>query len=232
MKQPVFRTNPILIEGLPGLGFIATISACHLINELNAKKFAEIRSPAFRDLVVSTMESMAHPPIAELYSAHCEEKDLIILYGNTQALTTYGQYELCGKVLDITRNLKCKLVITLGGLRRKGVVGRRNTYCAATDIDTLNSLLKRGLPPIEGSITGIAGILLGLARIYGIKGFCILVETPNLHPDPAAAQIALEMLCKILGVKVSLDNLPKAVEKAKELLQYFKFAEKGFPTFL
>ncbi len=36
--------NPILIEGLPGIGFVANIAALHLIKELKAKKFAEIIS--------------------------------------------------------------------------------------------------------------------------------------------------------------------------------------------
>jgi len=40
--------NPILIEGLPGIGFVANIAALHLINELKAKKFASIVSASFR----------------------------------------------------------------------------------------------------------------------------------------------------------------------------------------
>ena len=34
--------DPILIEGLPGIGFVANIAVLHLINELKAKRFAEI----------------------------------------------------------------------------------------------------------------------------------------------------------------------------------------------
>ena len=49
--------NPVLLEGLPGIGFVANIAALHLIRELNAKAFAEIHSSAFQDLAV-TMENL------------------------------------------------------------------------------------------------------------------------------------------------------------------------------
>jgi len=40
--------DPVLIEGLPGIGFVANISALHLIQELKAKLFAEIHSSSFK----------------------------------------------------------------------------------------------------------------------------------------------------------------------------------------
>lgn len=46
--------DPILIEGLPGIGFVANIAALHLINELKAKRFAEIVSASFQDFAVTT----------------------------------------------------------------------------------------------------------------------------------------------------------------------------------
>ncbi|UCE16919.1 MAG: PAC2 family protein, partial [Candidatus Bathyarchaeota archaeon] len=45
-EKPVLD-NPILIEGLPGIGFVANIAALHLIQRLQAKMFAEIRSSSF-----------------------------------------------------------------------------------------------------------------------------------------------------------------------------------------
>ena len=54
--------DPILIEGLPGIGFVANISALHLINELKAKRFAQIVSASFQDFAVTTEEeALVHP---------------------------------------------------------------------------------------------------------------------------------------------------------------------------
>ena len=45
-EKPVLN-EPVLIEGLPGIGFVANITALHLINELKPTLFAEIQSSAF-----------------------------------------------------------------------------------------------------------------------------------------------------------------------------------------
>jgi proteasome assembly chaperone (PAC2) family protein len=91
--------NPMLIEGLPGIGFVANIVALHLIHELKAKRFARIFSASFQDLAVTTETGEPRSPINELYyyKGYGKSRDLIIWYGNTQALTTFGQYELCGR---------------------------------------------------------------------------------------------------------------------------------------
>ena len=59
--------DPILIEGLPGIGFVANIATLHLINELKAKRFATIVSASFQDFAVTTETGGAYTPINELY---------------------------------------------------------------------------------------------------------------------------------------------------------------------
>ena len=39
--------NPVFIEGLPGVGNVGKLAAEHLVDELNAKKFAEVYSKYF-----------------------------------------------------------------------------------------------------------------------------------------------------------------------------------------
>jgi proteasome assembly chaperone (PAC2) family protein len=103
-EKPVLN-DPVLIEGLPGIGFVANITALHLIKEFKPKLFAEIQSSSFQDLAISTSNGGTFFPTNQLYyyKGRDGERDLIILYGNTQALTTVGQYELCGKILDIVQ---------------------------------------------------------------------------------------------------------------------------------
>ena len=115
--------NPVLIGGLPGIGFVANIAALHLIKELKAKRFAQLRCSSFQDLAVTAESGTTRFPTNELYYHQNSNggRDLIIWYGNTQALTTAGQYELCGRVLDIVKELDCRFIITLGGFRQDEV---------------------------------------------------------------------------------------------------------------
>ncbi len=205
--------NPTLIGGTPGLGLISNIVAAHIIRSLSAKKFGEINSPFFQDIALSTAEGSIRSPTVELF--HCKSgggSDLIILYGNTQALTSYGQYELCGKILDVAQDMGCKLVACSGGLGKESVADVPTVHCTATDLDVLDMLMKHGLRVVQGSIFGMSGVLPGLAKVRGIKGFCLLAETTGIRLDVAAAKAVMEKLDLILGLNVGLANFEKAVE--------------------
>ncbi|MFQ5999471.1 MAG: PAC2 family protein [Candidatus Bathyarchaeia archaeon] len=228
-EKPVL-TDPVLIEGLPGIGFVANISALHLIQELKAKLFAEIRSSYFQDVAVTAEEGKARFPINELYyhKGRDGERDLIILYGNTQALTTVGQYELCGRVLDVAEELGCRYIMTLGGLKREEKVESPKLYCAASDRETLQDALSLGAKIIGGQIFGVAGLLVGLGKLRGMRGFCLLAETLGLYPDATAAREVLNAVCKMLRLKVDLSRLDVAAEATRNILKSFGLA--SLPT--
>ena len=215
--------DPVLIEGLPGIGFVANISALHLIKELKAKLFAEIVSASFQDFAVTTGDGGASSPINELYYCKREDggRDLIIWYGNTQALTTSGQYELVGKVLDLVQELGCRFVISIGGFKKDDVQNVPGIYTAATDLKTMTKALELGTKVMVGHIFGIAGILIGLAKLRGLKGFSILVDTLGMYPDANATRYALTTLGKYLNLDVDLSKVDATADEAKKALESF-----------
>lgn len=215
--------NPVLIEGLPGIGFVANIAALHLIHELDAKLFAEITSSSFQDLAVTTEKGGMRSPINQLYYHKSRDggRDLIIWYGNTQALTTFGQYELCGRVLDLAEELGCHYIITLGGFKKEQTTKKPQIYCAATDPETLKTPLNLGAKIMVGQIFGIAGITIGIAKLRNLKAFSLLVETTGTYPDAEAARQALTALTEFLNLKTDLTRLDLAAEKTKKILESF-----------
>jgi uncharacterized protein (TIGR00162 family) len=221
-EKPKLR-NPVLIEGLPGIGFVANIATLHLIHELRAERFAEIHSSAFQDLAVTTEDGGTRSPLNELYYSKGKEgeRDFVIWYGNTQALTTGGQYELCGRVLDIAKELECKYIITLGGFRQEEVKNPPQIYCAASDQETLQQVLALGPKIMVGQVFGIAGIMVGLARLRGVKSFSLLVDTLGTCPDVEATRAALSVLNRFLGMNVDLSKLNLAAEETKRILESF-----------
>ena len=215
--------DPILIEGLPGIGFVANIAALHLINELKAKRFAAIVSASFQDFAVTTEEGGARSPVNELYYYKREDggRDLILWYGNTQALTTFGQYELCGKVLDIVQELGCRFVISIGGFKKDEVQAVPAIYSAATDLETMKDALGLGTKIMVGHVFGIAGILIGLSRLRNLKGFALLVDTLGMYPDANAARYALSALGKYVNLNVDLSKLDATADQTKKILESF-----------
>lgn len=227
MRERPKLNDPVLIEGLPGIGFVANITANHLIRELNAIRFAEIRSSSFQDYAVTVEDGEMRYPTNELYyyRGAGEERDLIILYGNTQALTTQGQYELCNNVLDVCQELGCSFVVTLGGLKREKKIEKPKIYFAATDKETVNMLLESDAEVIKGQIFGVAGLLVGIGRLRGFHGFCLLAETLGFSPDSLASVKVLNLLCRLLHLKVNVKNVDSTVKITRSLLENFGLIE-------
>lgn len=203
-------TNPVLIEGLPGIGLVANIAVAYLIKKLNAKLFCEIKSSYFHDMAITDESGLLKHPINQLYyfrGDEAGERDLILLHGNTQALTLRGQYELCGRILDIAESLGCGFVISLGGYRPGRTVIKPKLYFAASDNETAKIARDLGIEPLKISIFGVAGLLIGMCRIRGIRGLCLLSETPGNYPDKEAAIELLKALSQILKIKVDFTNL-------------------------
>lgn len=223
IKEKPKLNDPILIEGLPGIGFVANITTLHLIRELKAKRFAKIVSASFQDFAVTTKAGGAHTPINELYYVKREDgkRDMIVWHGNTQALTTFGQYELCGKVLDIAEELGCRFVISIGGFKKDDVSSTPAMYSAATDQETMNVALELGTKIMVGHIFGIAGILIGMCRLRKLKGFSLLADTLGMYPDANAARHALTALNKYLSLNVDFSKLDSTADYIKKTLEAF-----------
>ncbi|RLF78547.1 proteasome assembly chaperone family protein, partial [Thermococci archaeon] len=97
--------DPVFIEGLPGIGLVGKLAAEHLIQELKAKKFAELYSPHFMHQVIVKKDSTVDLMRNEFYywkSPDEDHRDLIIITGDTQVPPTdsYGHFEVVGKMLD------------------------------------------------------------------------------------------------------------------------------------
>jgi uncharacterized protein len=220
-EKPILN-DPILIEGLPGIGFVANIAALHLIKELKATRFVQIFSSSFQDFAITTDDGGARTPINELYYAKRDgERDLIIWYGNTQALTTVGQYELVGKVLDIAQSFGCRFVISIGGFKKDEAQPVPGIYTTATDLETMQQALDLGTKVMVGHVFGIAGLSIGLASINEMKGFSLLVDTPGMNPDVNAARYALLTLGKYLYLEIDLSGLEFSGQEIQKMLESF-----------
>jgi len=206
--------DPILISGLPGIGLVGNIAAVHMIRKLNAEKFGEVYSPYFQDAAFSSVQGTLQRPTIELHACSLpdNDRDLVILYGNTQPMTSYGQYEVSEKILDHAHSLGCRVIVSLAGLRREYVRERPQVFCIASDFEVMDKALPKGVNPLQGEVYGMAGLLVGLARLKEMQGICLLAETLGIHPDPSAARAVLEKLSAIYGVKMDLSDLAETAE--------------------
>ncbi len=223
--EEVKLNNPIFIEALPGVGHVGKLAIDHVIDELEATKFVEIYSPYFPPQVLVGDGGIVEDMVNELYylkSAGEDERDFIFLVGNCQGLSPEGQYELCGSILDFVESLGAKELYTLGGLPTgqplEGIEDR--VLGAATDESRIEMLKEAGVEirSADGGIVGASGLFLGLGRLRGMQGSCLMGKTPGYFIDAEAAEAILEKLAILVKLEVSTDELEEKAEEIREMI--------------
>ena len=222
--------NPILIEGLPGLGLVGKIALRYLIKQLKAEKFAYLYSPHFPYFVLVNKKGSVRllRGVFYFWKNKNQKNDLIFFTGDSQAQTIEGQYEISDVILGFAEKKNVELIVTVGGYRAE-VKDKPKVIAAATSSEILNKALKANaiLSPSGSPIVGTAGLLLGLARFKKIGALCLLGETRGYLPDPKAAKSVLEVLKNMLNLDVDLDGLDEEIAKAERaVLRLQKIEEK------
>ncbi len=221
-KVPKLK-DPILIEGLPGIGNVGKLAVEHLIDSIDASKFAEIYSKDFPPQVFINPDGTIELVKNEFYywkAKKKDQRDLVLLTGDYQGLSSHGQYELVEKILDIVEELGVKEMFTLGGYGLGQDIEKPKVLCATTDVHLVKKMKKYGAVFKKnepgGGIVGASGLILGLGKIRGLEGTCFMGETPGYLVDPKSAKAVLKILMKITNIDVNLSALEK---KAKEIEQ-------------
>ena len=213
--------NPILIEGLPGLGLVGKIAIRYMVKQLKAQKFAHLYSPHFPYFVLVSKKGSVRLLRGAFYLWKNEggENDLILFTGDSQAQTIEGQYEISNKILDFAKQYNVKLIITIGGYRVE-VKDKPKVIAAATSSKILDRALKADavISPLGSPIVGTAGLILGLAPFKGVDALCLLGETRGYLPDPKAAKSVLEVLIKLLGLSLDLSGLDEEIAKTESMV--------------
>ena len=222
VKRKVELRNPILVEGLPGLGSVGAIAISYMMKKLKARKFAELHSPFFPHHVIVDKDGNVRLLRAEFYFLKVTSgNDLILLTGDSQAQTINGQYEMVSKILDFVQEYGVRTIVTLGGYYAAGEGKKPRVICASTSPVLQIKMLKAGaIPsPTGNPIVGAAGLFLGLTRLRGIDAVCLLGETTSYVPDPRAAKSVLMVLRRVLGVKIDLNGLDEAIKKSEGVVK-------------
>ena len=219
-KKPALDT-PILIEGLPGIGNVGKLAVEHLIETTGAKKFAELYSKDFPPQVFINTDGTVKLVNNEFYFLKAKKKnqrDLVLLTGDYQGVSSQGQYELVEKILDIIQDLGVREMYTLGGYGLGHEIRSPKVLFATTDkhlvkeIKKYGAIFKKNEP--GGGIIGASGLLLGLGKLRGLEGVCFMGETPGYLVDPKSAKAVLKILMKITNLDVDLSRLE---QKAREI---------------
>ena len=231
--EKVQLNDPILVEGLPGVGNIGRVAVGYLISELKAKKFADLYSEHFFPFVMLQDNYRTQLLKNEFYYIKGKgRRDIVLLVGDCQSLSPNGHYEVIEKVLDFVGSLGVKEIITVGGLATGELEPAAKVLGAVTDQAVRDRYkgMKIDFNAGEkvGYIVGAAGLLLGLGKERGMEGLCLLGETSGfpIVTDPKAAEAVLGILTKILNIKLDLSRLNDRVKEMEKFIKKMEMLQR------
>lgn len=243
--------NPLLIASWPGIGNIGLIAVDYLRQQLSATLLAEIEPWYFfypnRVIIKSGILEDMRFPSSRFYYARLAERDVIIFIGEEQpyeGMRRYAEgeraYDLANQVLDVAFKFGCKRIYSSGAAvalihhstkpkvwavpNSKELIREAKGYENAVLMSDIHS--RKG----QGAISGLNGLLLGVARERGLDGMCLMGEIPvylqgMFLPYPKASKSVLEVLLHILGISIDFTNLDgwsqKTENRIDELLEEF-----------
>ncbi len=243
--------SPQLVVAWPGMGEVAFNAASYLIDTLKAQEFAEIASEDFfypvacniQNGILNTPElpsgkfyywknpaALKGSAVSKTAGLKPFKSDLVFFISNAQPdLANAERY--CQAIISLAKTLKIKSIVGFAAMPQPiDHTQTPNVWFASTS-KALNLHLARFNmnPMLDGQISGMNGLFLGLAKKSGLEGFCLLGEIPLYAiqiDNPKAACAVLDALARVLNLKIDFSKLlvqaHNMEEEINKLLDFLK----------
>ncbi len=220
-KKPRKLRRGVLLTGLPGIGLIGQVVGRYLVEELKAEKVATLISPYFPHQVFMTKKGGIRLIRNSFYVHRGRKHDLVILVGDIQAMSSVGQYEVAGAVLDYCQKLGVREIITVGGYSTGKIADARRIFAVCTSDALRSRLRKYGIifGEARGSIVGAAGLLPALGRLRAMDGSCVMGETHGGYVDTSSARQIVMFLSKYLDMHIDVKKLDAQAKESEKLMK-------------
>lgn len=181
-------TTPTLIEGLPGLGLVASIAVEQLTNQLDLVHHGTIHSASFPK-VAAFDAGRVHDPV-RVYAG--VDPDVLTLQ-SAFPIPEAGFDDLGSVVLDQLA-LEFDRAIFLAGIPAESKEEIGEVQGVATTDGLADDLARADIPPAEGTglVGGVTGSLVTDCYSGDIPAALLLVKSNPYIPDPAAARAVIE----------------------------------------
>ena len=243
-KEPELE-KPDLIVGWPGIGNIGIIAVDTLKGLLKAEELGEIEPWDFfypkKVLIKDGLLRDLRFPSNRFYFKRLKGRDLIFFIGEEQPSQGEGMYasgekayQIANLVLEVGLKFGCRRVYTSGACvslshhelkpRVISVAGSRKLIEEMKRYQNVIAISElEGRDEGEGTITGLNGLLLAVAKKKGLESICLMGEIPDWlsrapFPFPQASRSVLEVFAQILGVEIDFSGIDYMVSQVEEVI--------------
>jgi hypothetical protein len=230
--------KPCLVAAWPGMGNVALTAVNYLKDKLNATALGELAPAEFyAPTGAQVAKQIVLPPERPnnqffYYTSPQCKNDILFFIGSAQPVP-HREYEFAQELLRIAKMWSVSLVLTTAAAPSDmNVQDAPRVFAAPNHPDLLRKLMEYKVHFMsEGTIAGLNGLLISVARSMNLDGICLLGEIPFFTAQiefPKAAVKVLEILTRLIGVKIDLLELERyATQKEKEIAPLGQILSRG-----
>jgi len=129
----------------------------------------------------------------------------------------WGGMEIANEILRVLLRMGVKKTIVITGFVDENYAGKVLAF--GSDRELLDKFLEAGAIK-EGlikSVIGLAGAVLGLAKVKGINSVVLSGVAPDYSPDPKAAKSVLEILDRSFSLGLNFETIDKQIEEIERI---------------
>jgi len=220
---------PYLLACWPGMGNVALRAGIYLKNQLKAEELAEFETlEVYQPAEITVEHGLVKIPEAPknkfyFWKNVYGENDLIIFLSEAQPDLDKG-YIYGHRLLEFVQRYTIKKVFTFAAMPVPIThLEKPKVWAVATDLFLLEELHRFNVQIMpEGQISGLNGLLLGIAKQKKLSGICLLGELPLYTiqiENPKASQAVLEILTATLGIKIDYTELEHYAQRLEQEIE-------------
>jgi len=204
--QKIELNNPIIFAGFVGAGLVGPMAISHIIEQLEMKEIAVMRSKYLPPSTVFMRGRLRHP-----FRFYADKKGTVCAIICEITLRMEGLYSLVSTILDWAASKGSKEIVILDGVASNEHDNK--AYCAAEE-DLIRTMADRDISMIpQGFITGLPGGILNECLVREIQGIALLAKANKISPDPAAAATIIEALNRFYFMNIDTTELKEEKDR-------------------
>src|SRR5262245_39611401 len=227
MPEELKLNKPWLVAVWPGMGQVAISAGYYLMAKLGMHVMAEFSPRELFDVEhIEVKRGIIHTgrlPRSRFFvwEDPAGKHDIVVFIGEAQP--PLGKYAFCKKLIEFAQQIGVERVFTFAAMATQMHPQHEpRVFGAATSEATLAEVKRHKLEiQDEGNISGLNGIVLGVAAESGLSGACLLGEMPHLFsqlPFPAASLAVLKAFTKMAQIDLDLTELAEQAQAMGEKL--------------
>jgi len=206
------------------MGNVGIGAVDYLRRELQTEEFGDIdmRDQFTPDAIVIENGIANMPDMPANSFSLASSPDLIFFLSEAQ-VSGPAALSLANLIVDVAENYSVEKIYTCAAFAiPMSYTEETRVLGVATDEGLRDSLVPHGAEILnQGIISGLNGLLLGVAGARGIDSACLLATLPQYAlslPNPRGSRALVQSLSTILGVSVDLSGFDGPVKQMDEMM--------------